>query len=89
MITPGLLSTALITLAVVAVAIHAEKMGELTVGVVATRLGEGEKLLGGTFEPTIQWTRQGTVSGYDYTVGECVDRPLLAMTSTARRWSNE
>lgn len=46
----------------------AEKMGEMTVGVVATRLGEDDKMLGGTFEPTIQWTRQGKVGDYDFTV---------------------
>lgn len=70
MITPGALSVCLTLAAVV----NAEKMGELTVGVVATRLGEDAKLLGGTFEPTIQWTRRGTVSGYEYTVGKRRDR---------------
>jgi hypothetical protein len=69
MIVIGLLPLSF--LALIASVGNAEKMGELTVGVVATRLGEDEKMLGGTFEPTIQWTRQGTISDYEYTV-RCV-----------------
>lgn len=58
-----LLSTFALTAVVVA-----ENTSDLTIGVVATRLGEDDKLLGGTFEPTIQWTRQGKLGRYDFTV---------------------
>jgi hypothetical protein len=81
MIIPGPLPLLLTTLIAAVAATNAEKRGELTVGVVATRLGEDEKMLGGTFEPTIQWTRQGTISDYEYNVGVIVREKMPSIVA--------